>query len=135
MVESPEHSNIGLVKHLSMLGSITIGSHDQANILYNTITSNKNFVHMNNHSALDLAESTKIFLNGEWIGFTKNPIEMYRELRVLKTNSIINRTNSIIHDLAKGEIKVYTDSGRLFRPILNVKDGNIILNNKIIEEF
>ena len=135
VVESPEHSNIGLVKHLSMLGSITIGSHDQANILYNTITSNKNFVHMNNHSALDLAESTKIFLNGEWIGFTQNPIELYKELRILKTNSLINRTNSIIHDLVKGEIKVYTDSGRLFRPVLNVKDGNIILNNKLIDEF
>jgi DNA-directed RNA polymerase beta subunit/intein/homing endonuclease len=135
VVESPEHSNIGLVKHLSMLGSITIGSHDQAHILYDTIINNKNFVHMNNHSALDLAESTKIFLNGEWIGFTQNPIELYKELRVLKTNSLINRTNSIIHDLVKGEIKVYTDSGRLFRPVLNVKDGNIILTNKMIDEF
>jgi DNA-directed RNA polymerase beta subunit/intein/homing endonuclease len=135
VVESPEHSNIGLVKHLSMLGSITIGSHDQASILYHTITTNKNFIHMNNHSALDLADSTKIFLNGEWIGFTQKPIELYRELRTLKTNSMINRTNGIIHDLAKGEIKVYTDSGRLFRPVLNVKDGNISLTNKIIEEF
>jgi len=135
VVESPEHSNIGLVKHLSMLGSITIGSHDQANILYNTITTNKNFVHMNNHSGLELADSTKIFLNGEWIGFTQNPIELYKELRVLKTNSIISRTNSIVHDLVKGEIKVYTDSGRLFRPVLNVKNGNIVLNNKLIEEF
>ena len=135
VVESPEHSNIGLVKHLSILGSITIGSHDQANILYNTIITDKNFIHMNNHSALDLADSTKIFLNGEWIGFTQNPIEMYKNLRVLKTNSIINRTNSIIHDIVKGEIKVYTDSGRLFRPVLNVKNGNLILNNKIIDEF
>ena len=135
VVESPEHSNIGLVKHLSMLGSITIGSSDQANILHNTITTNKNFIHMNNHSALDLAESTKIFLNGEWLGFTKNSLELYNELRMLKMNSIINRTNGIIHDLVKGEIKVYTDSGRLFRPVLNVKDKTILLNNKIIDEF
>jgi DNA-directed RNA polymerase beta subunit len=135
VVESPEHSNIGLVKHLSMLGSITIGSSDQANILHDTITTNKNFIHMNNHSALDLAESTKIFLNGEWLGFTKNPLELYNELRMLKTNSIINRTNSVIHDLVKGEIKVYTDSGRLFRPVLNVKNRTLMLNDKIIDEF
>jgi hypothetical protein len=135
VVESPEHSNIGLVKHLSMLGSITIGSNDQAVMLYDIILGNKNFIHMNNHSALDLSISTKIFLNGEWIGFTQNPIEITKELKVLKTNSIINRTNSIVHDLVRGEIKIYTDSGRLFRPVLNVKDGKLVLTNKIIDEF
>jgi DNA-directed RNA polymerase beta subunit/intein/homing endonuclease len=134
-VESPEHANIGLVKHLSMLSSITIGSADQANVLYDMITNNKLFIHMNNHTTLDLAESTKIFLNGEWIGFTKNPLEMYKELRMLKTNSVINRTNGIVHDISRGEIKVYTDSGRLYRPIINVKDNSIILSPKIIDEF
>ena len=74
---------------------------------------------MNNHSVLDLAESTKIFLNGEWLGFTKNPLELYTELKELKINNIIDRTNGIVYDIPKGEIKVYTDSGRLFRPVIN----------------
>lgn len=134
-VESPEHANIGLVKHLTMLSSITVGSSDQAKILYEIITTNKYFTHMNNHSILDLSESTKVFLNGEWIGFTKNPLELYKELRALKVNSIINRTNGIIHDIQNGEIKVYTDSGRLFRPLINVKNNEISLTNKIIDEI
>ncbi len=134
-VESPEHANIGLVKHLTMLSSITIGSSDQANILHNMITSNKHFIHMNNHTTLDLAESTKIFLNGEWLGFTKNPLEVYKELRTLKTNSIINRTNGIIYDIPRGEIKIYTESGRLYRPILSVKNNELVLNAKIIDEI
>jgi len=134
-VESPEHANIGLVKHLTMLSSITIGSIEQANILHTMIISNKHFIHMNNHTTLDLAESTKIFLNGEWLGFTKNPLEVYRELRTLKTNSIINRTNGIIYDIPRGEIKIYTESGRLYRPILNVKNNELVLNSKIIDEI
>jgi len=134
-VESPEHANIGLVKHLTMLSSITIGSSDQANILHNMITSNKHFIHMNNHTTLDLAESTKIFLNGEWLGFTKNPLEVYKELKTLKTNSIINRTNGIIYDIPRGEIKIYTESGRLYRPILSVKNNELVLNAKIIDEI
>lgn len=134
-VESPEHANIGLVKHLTMLSSITIGSSDQSNILHDMITTNKYFIHMNNHSTLDLAETTKIFLNGEWLGFTKNPLEIYKELRTLKTNSIINRTNGIVYDIPRGEIKVYTESGRLYRPIMTVKDNNLILSPKMIDEF
>jgi DNA-directed RNA polymerase II subunit RPB2 len=134
-VESPEHSNIGLVKHLSLMGSITIGSNDQANILYQMIISNGKFVHMNNHSALELAKFTKIFLNGEWIGFTSKPFEFYKEIRDLKTNSLINRTNSVVHDIDKSEIKIYTDTGRLYRPILNVVNNEILLTNKMIDEI
>lgn len=135
VIESPEHSNIGLVKHLSMLGSVTIGSQDQADLIYQILNTNKNFVHMNNHSTLDLAESTKIFINGEWVGFTLKPVELYTELRSLKTNSVINRTNGIVHDVMKGEIKIYTDTGRLFRPIINVKNNELMLTNKMILEF
>ena len=134
-IESPEHANIGLVKHLTMLSSITIGSSEHSNTLYEIITTNKNFIHMNDHSVLDLSESTKIFLNGEWLGFTKNPLELYKTLRELKTNSIINRTTGIVHDIQNGEIKVYTDSGRLFRPLINVKNNVLGLTNKMIDEI
>ena len=133
-VESPEHSNIGLVKHLSLLGSITIGSVDQANIIYEMLIKNSKFIHLNNHSALELSYFTKLFLNGEWIGFTSKPFELYKEFKDLKTNSLINRTNSIVHDIEKSEIKIYTDTGRLYRPILNVIDNQILLTNKMIDE-
>ncbi len=131
-VESPEHSNIGLVKHLSLLGSICVGSHEQANMIYNMLITNDKFIHMNNHSATQLVEQTKVFLNGEWIGMTERPFELYSEFRKLKQNGIIVRTNSITHDIPKGEIKMYTDSGRLFRPLLNVKNNQIVLTDKII---
>lgn len=132
-VESPEHSNIGLVKHLSLLGSVCVGSQEQATMIYNLLTSNTNFIHLNNHSPTQLVDQTKIFLNGEWIGMSDKPFELYTELRKLKQNGIIVRTNSIIHDIPKGEIKIYTDSGRLVRPLLNVKDNKIVLTDKIID--
>lgn len=134
-VESPEHSNIGLVKHMSLLSSICIGSNEQAEMLYDILTSNKNFIHINNHSSTQLITNTKIFLNGEWLGLTENPFELYSEIRKLKQNGIILRTNSIVYDIPKGEIKIYTDSGRLYRPLLNVKDNKIVLTDKIINEI
>lgn len=134
-VESPEHSNIGLVKHMALLSSICTGSNEQAEMLYNILISNKNFIHINNHSSTQLIYDTKIFLNGEWLGLTSKPYEFYSEIRKLKQNGIIIRTNSIIYDVPKGEIKIYTDSGRLFRPLLNVKNNKIVLTDKIINEI
>jgi len=134
-VESPEHSNIGLVKHLSLVGSITIGSQDQSSLIYNMLKDNNKFVHMNNHSLNLISEYTKIFLNGEWIGFTEKPYEIYKELRKLKENGIILRTNGIIYDIQNGEIKIHTESGRLYRPVLNVKDNKILLTDKIIADI
>ena len=134
-VESPEHSNIGLVKHLSLLGSICIGSYEQANMIYNLLTTNNKFIHINNHSPTQLVNQTKVFLNGEWIGMSDKSFELYNELRKLKQNGIIIRTNSITHDIPKGEIKIYTDSGRLFRPLLTVTNNKIILTDKIINSI
>jgi DNA-directed RNA polymerase beta subunit len=133
-IESPEHSNIGLVKHMSLLSSICIGSNEQTEIIYNILTSNKNFIHINNHSSTQLTNNVKIFLNGEWIGLSEKPFELYTEIKKLKQNGIIIRTNSIIYDIPKGEIKIYTDSGRLYRPLLNVKNNEIVLTDKIINE-
>jgi DNA-directed RNA polymerase II subunit RPB2 len=135
VVESPEHSNIGLVKHLSLLGSVTIGSSEQSLLIYNMIKDNKYFIHLDNHSSLYLSTMTKVFLSGEWIGLTDKPNELYKELRLLKQNGIILRTNGITYDIQKGELKIYTESGRLYRPLLNVKDNKILLTDTIINDI
>ena len=77
---------------------------------------------------------TKIFLNGEWIGFTLNSIEIYHELKLLKQNNIIAKTNGITFNIQLNEIKIYTDSGRLYRPILKVKDNKIMITDVMIND-
>lgn len=134
-VESPEHSNIGLVKHLSLVGSITVGSQDQSVLIYNMLNENKNFIHLDNHSAAYLATITKVFLNGEWIGMTDNPVDLYEELRTLKQNGIILRTNGITLDYPKGELRIYTESGRLYRPVFTVKNNKLLITDKIIDDI
>ena len=133
--ESPEHENIGLVKHLSLTSSITINNPEQTILIYDIVKINKHFIHINNHSLMNLSRMTKIFLNGEWIGFTLNGIEIYNELKLLKQNNIIAKTNGIIFNIQLNEIRIYTDSGRLYRPILNVKNNKIILSNEIINDI
>jgi len=133
-IESPEHANIGLTKHLTMLGSITIANNEQTDIIFKLLHDNKNFITMNEHSTINLKDMTKVFLNGEWIGFSKNGIELYQELRMLKNSNTINKLNGVVLDVERNEIKVYTDGGRLFRPILRVENSKILLTNEIIKD-
>jgi DNA-directed RNA polymerase II subunit RPB2 len=133
-VESPEHTNIGLVKHLALLGSITIGSVAQNNIIYKMLTENEKFTHLDNHQSIDLPTLIKVFLNGEWIGTTNKPYELYIDFKTLKQNSIISNMVGIIYDIERAEIRLYTDTGRLYRPVLNVKNNEVILTNKMIED-
>jgi DNA-directed RNA polymerase II subunit RPB2 len=133
-VESPEHTNIGLVKHLSLLGSITIGSAAQNNIIYKMLIENDKFTHLDNHQAINLPTLIKVFLNGEWIGTTNKPYDLYTDFKTLKQNSIISNMVGIIYDIERAEIRLYTDTGRLYRPVLSVKNNEVILTNKMIED-
>lgn len=133
--ESPEHENIGLVKHLSLTSSITINNPEQTKMVYNIIKNNKYFISISNHSLANLSIMTKIFLNGEWIGFTLHGIQIYTELKLLKMNNVIEKTNGITFNIQLNEIKVYTESGRLYRPILNVINNRIVLSDDIINDI
>ena len=133
--ESPEHENIGLVKHLALTSSITINSPEQTILIYDIVKNNKYFIHINNHLLINLSKMTKIFLNGEWIGFTLNSIDIYHELKLLKQNNIIAKTNGITFNIQLNEIKIYTDSGRLYRPILKIIDNKIMLSDDMINEI
>lgn len=133
--ESPEHANIGLTKHLSMLGSITTNNPEQNEIIYGLLHKSNKFISMDNHSTVDIKFMTKIFLNGEWLGFSKDGISLYTELRKLKDTNNISKLNGIVLDVEKNEIKIYTDGGRLYRPILKVKNNEILLTDKIIQDL
>lgn len=132
-IESPEHANIGLVKHMGLSASITTGTVEQGMIVYNILKENKNFIHLDNISILSISKQTKIFINGEWLGQCDNALELYTELKSLKQNGIILRTTGITYDIPNKEIKIYTDSGRLYRPLLKVENNELILKDSMIQ--
>ena len=87
---------------------------------------------------LDLNENkdyfgkVKVFINGNWIGITNNPYELFMDLKEKKYTGIINIYTSIIFNYKDKEIKICNDAGRLVRPLLRVKDNELVLNNDII---
>ena len=129
-IETPEHANVGLTKHLSLLGNITIIGNSQFNIIKSYLMDK--IINIRDIKAIELKDYTKIFLNGEWLGMCDKPFILEEELRYKKLHGTFDTTIGIVHDVKNMEIKIYCDSGRLFRPVMTVKDNVVNLTKEMI---
>jgi len=130
-VETPEHSKVGLVKHLTLIGSITVPVQSQIQLLREIVL--KKVKKLDDVFPSQMLKYTKIFLNGDWIGLTDEPIELYNHIKELKYNGSVEYTTSVIFDDDTNELRIYCDGGRLFRPVIRVKDNELMLTKSHIK--
>ena len=130
-VETPEHAKVGLVKHLTILGSVTVPTQSQIHII-SKVMSGKIKPLADIHPS-QLMKYTKVFLNGDWIGVSDAPITLHNELKNMKFNGTFEATTSIIYDDETNELRVYCDGGRLYRPVICVKDNELKLTKRHID--
>lgn len=130
---TPEGQSVGIVKNLSYMTHITIYSNSLP--LYEYIMPNIIPIDNAELTPKDMYEKVKVFINGAWVGITDNPQELYIMLKDKKYKGIINIYTSIIFDYKMKEIRVCNDSGRLTRPLLKVKNNQLLINNNIITKL
>ena len=125
--ETPEGASVGIVKNMSYMCHITIPSNSTGLYDYTLplISSIDDFIDKPN----DLYDVVKVFINGCWVGVTNDPIGVYNNLKDKKYKGIINIYTSIIFNCKLKEIKICNDAGRLSRPLLKIKNNNIVYNN------
>ena len=70
-----------------------------------------------------LYEATKVFVNGAWVGVVTNPREIERLIRLYRRNGLIPTYTSAHWHIEGNEIHIYTDSGRLCRPIFYMDEN------------
>ena len=74
-------------------------------------------------------------MNGEWIGLTKDQVNLVNELRKNKMDNTFDPDVSITHDITEGEIKIYCDGGRGFAPAIRVEDNVLRLKKEHISNI
>jgi DNA-directed RNA polymerase II subunit RPB2 len=131
--ETPEGASVGIVKNLSYMTHVTIYSNSMP--LYEYIIPNIIKLDDENLTAKDMYERVKVFINGSWVGITDSPQELYLMLKDKKYKGIINIYTSVVFDYKLKEIRVCNDAGRLTRPLLRIKDKNILVNDNIIDQL
>jgi DNA-directed RNA polymerase II subunit RPB2 len=130
-VETPEGASVGVVKNLSYMTHITIYSNSLA--LYEYVMANVISIDSLELSSSYMYDKVKVFINGAWIGISDEPENLYSLLKDKKYKGIINIYTSIVFDYKNKEIRVCNDGGRLTRPVLRVKNKNLLLSSNIIQ--
>jgi len=120
-VDTPDGGNIGFHKHMSIATHITRGCSSYPMMkFFRNICKMKLLEECN---STFLYSSIKIMMNGSWIGVLTNPQETMRIIKKYKRNGLIPIYTSISWNIKKKEIQVYTDSGRLCRPVFYIENN------------
>jgi len=74
-------------------------------------------------------------LNGQWIGNHNYPNELLNDIREMRRSNRLPKEYSIVRDIDKREIKIYTDGGRVQRAMFVVDNNEIKLRKKHVSKI
>lgn len=77
---------------------------------------------------------TKILIDGNWIGFTGSPEDFMNLFKSSRSNlqGDIPTSVSINLDFVNKEIRIYTDAGRLMRPLFVVQNNELTIKRSML---
>ncbi|XP_054164756.1 DNA-directed RNA polymerase II subunit RPB2 [Oppia nitens] len=129
--ETPEGHAVGLVKNLALMAYISVGSQPSPILEFLEEWSMENLEEI---APSAISEATKIFVNGCWVGIHREPDLLMNTLRKLRRQmDIIVSEVSMVRDIRDREIRIYTDAGRICRPLLIVENQKLLLKKRHIE--
>ena len=130
--ETPEGGSIGIVKNMALMCQITIPSSDEP---VKASLDEFGVVSLEGIRPLDVSDSVKVFVNGDWYGQSFDPKNLIDNLKMLRRNGTLNPFISIAWYIQYNEIQIWTDGGRLCRPLYIVKNNKLIITNEYADEI
>ena len=114
-VDTPDGGNVGLHKHLAICttNSIQMSIKD----LVDWMRENAKLMYLSENNNNQLFNLTKVFINGNWVGVLEYPIESIDLFKLYRANGLIPPYTSIRFNHQENEIQIFSDAGRLLRPI------------------
>ena len=131
-IDTPDGGNIGLHKHLSIGAQITCNSSGIK--MENWIRKKVAMKLVLECTPSYISKCSKIFVNGKWIGVIEKPLNFVNKMKLYRRNGIIPIYTSISFDYRRKIVNIYTDSGRLIRPIYYIENNKLSYDRKKIIE-
>ena len=129
-VDTPDGGNVGLHKHMAIATYVTSGCSSYPMIQWLRVNSNLKL--LSESTPYYLSAKCKIFVNGNWIGVIEDPVSVSYNLKEHRRNGLIPTYTSINWNITNNVIYIYTDSGRLCRPVYYVEDDKPSYDNPAI---
>ncbi|KAF2107630.1 hypothetical protein BDV96DRAFT_505850 [Lophiotrema nucula] len=137
--ETPEGQACGLVKNLSLMCYVSVGSESTPITDFMT---QRNMELLEEYDPIVNPAATKVFVNGVWVGVHSRPSQLVSVVQELRRNGTLSYEMSLIRDIRDREFKIFTDAGRVMRPLFVVETdfknpdrGNLVLNKTHIQRL
>ena len=119
-LDTPDGANCGLHKHMAITAKITSGCSGLPTIKW--LRNYANMLFLEECNPLSLSTKTKVFVNGIWVGVVTNPDEVVLRIKRYRRCSLFPTHTNVQWNIENNEIFIYTDSGRMCRPIFYVDE-------------
>lgn len=117
-LSTPDGENCGLVKNFAITGLV---STNEPELLVDILVSSGMEKLEDDPSSL-FSGRHKVFLNGEWVGVTGDSLSFTAALRRKRRRGKLPHQVEIKRDEHQKEVRVYSDAGRILRPLLVVQN-------------
>jgi DNA-directed RNA polymerase subunit B len=132
--ETPEGPNCGLVKNLAEGAVISIGITEEEEVGLKGLLDTLGIEPISYSNIYNRGKDKYVVsLNGSTIGFSSDPLNFIDKVRDLRRQNKISPELNIA--LINDEIIINTDSGRVRRPLIVVKDGRPVLTEEHIKDL
>jgi len=121
-IDTPDGGNIGIHKHLSISTYVSQGVSREPMIRWLREKIEGIKLVEDCHPA-ELSRLSKIIINGYWMGAVEYPVETVQKIKLFRRNALIPIYTSVNFEPKNNTIFIYTDAGRLCRPIFYRDDG------------
>ena len=120
--ETPEGQQCGLVKNLALM--CYVSNYRRSDEVMATLNDwgKENLEEIN---PSDIPNCSKIFVNGSWVGIHRDPDTLLTALNSIRENAASFFDISIVRDVQEQEIRIFTDSGRVLRPVFTVENQTL----------
>jgi DNA-directed RNA polymerase II subunit RPB2 len=134
-IDTPDGGNIGLHKHMAISTLVTSGTSAKPILSWLRATTNMKLLQECHPESI--SSSSKIIINGAWVGVIDDPLKLIGGLKLFRRNGLLPVYMSISFDYNHNEIFMYTDSGRLTRPIYYIDEEKRVSykNNGVNEQI
>ncbi|KAL7443359.1 hypothetical protein ACHAXH_009174 [Discostella pseudostelligera] len=132
--ETPEGQAVGLVKNMALMAYITTGTSQVPVMEFLEEFSTENLTDIL-PSVIAEPTTCKIFVNGNWVGIHRDPKLLVSTFRQLRRMIDIDAEVSIVRDIVESEVRIYTDAGRICRPLFIVNDQELAIKKHHISQL
>ena len=119
-IDTPDGGNIGLHKHLAISTYISRGMSREPMIQWLREKTGMKLIEECGPAVL--ASMTKVMVNGLWAGSVNSPLETIKMIKLFRRNALLPIHTSATFNIRQNTIFIYTDAGRLCRPIFYVDE-------------